>query len=62
MQASNRAFRAMLFELKIYADDWPEVVNMERSVLNNSLLTKLNKRTSMQVFIGYAETTLALMM
>jgi hypothetical protein len=39
------------------------VVNMIQSVLNNSLSTKLNKRTPMQVFTGYAETTpLALML
>jgi hypothetical protein len=58
-----RAFRAVLSELKMYADEWPEVVNMVQSVLNNSLSTRLNKRTPMQVFTGHAETTpLALMM
>jgi hypothetical protein len=31
-----RAFRAVLSELKMYADEWPEVVNMVQSVLNNS--------------------------
>jgi Integrase zinc binding domain len=30
-----RAFRAVLSELKMYADEWPEVVNMVQSVLNN---------------------------
>jgi hypothetical protein len=34
-----------------------------QSVLNNSLSTRLNKRTPMQVFTGHAETTtLALML
>jgi hypothetical protein len=33
------------------------VVNMVQSVLNNSLSTRLNKRTPMQVFTGHAETT-----
>jgi hypothetical protein len=47
----------------MYADEWPEVVNMVQSVLNNSLSTRLNKRTPMQVFTGHAETTpLALML
>jgi hypothetical protein len=58
-----RALRAVLSELKMYADEWPEVVNMVQSVLNNSLSTRLKKRTPMQVFTGHAETTpLALMM
>jgi Integrase core domain/Integrase zinc binding domain len=58
-----RAFRAGLSELKEYADEWPEVVNMVQSVLNNSLSTRLNKRTPMQVFTGNTETTpLALML
>jgi hypothetical protein len=47
----------------MYADEWPEVVNIVQSVLNNSLSTRLNKRTPMQVFTGHAETTpLALML
>jgi transposase InsO family protein len=45
-----RAFRAVLSDLKMYADEWPEVVNMAQSGLNNSSSTKLNKRTPMQVF------------
>jgi hypothetical protein len=58
-----RAFRAVILELKMYADEWPEVVNMVQSVLNNSLSTRLNKRMLMQVFTGHAETTpLALML
>jgi hypothetical protein len=58
-----RAFRAVLSELKMYADEWPEVVNMVQSVLNNSLSTRLNKRTPMQVCTGHSETTpLALML
>jgi hypothetical protein len=47
----------MLSELKMYADEWPEVVNMVQSVLNNSVSTRLKKRTPMQVFTGHAETT-----
>jgi hypothetical protein len=47
----------VLSELKMYADEWPEVVNMVQSVLNNSLSTRLNKRTPMQIFTGHAETT-----
>jgi hypothetical protein len=47
----------------MYADEWPEVVNVVQSVLNNSLSTRLNKRTPMQVFTKHAETTpLALML
>jgi hypothetical protein len=47
----------------MYAAEWPEVVNMVQSVLNNSLSTRLNKRTPTQVFTGHAETTpLALML
>jgi IS30 family transposase len=58
-----RAFRAVLSELKIYADEWPEAVNVVQSVLNNSLSTRLRKRTPMQVFTEHAETTpLALML
>jgi hypothetical protein len=58
-----RAFRAVLSELKMYADEWPEVVNLGQSVLNNSLSTRLNKWTPMQVFTGHAKTTpLALML
>jgi Integrase core domain/Integrase zinc binding domain len=32
-----RAFRAVLSELNMYADEWPEVANMVQSVLNNSV-------------------------
>jgi hypothetical protein len=53
----------VLSELKMYADEWPEVVNMVQSVLNNSLSTRLNKRSPKLVFTGHAETTpLALML
>jgi transposase InsO family protein len=45
-----RDFRTVLSELKMYSDEYPEVVNMVQSVLNNSLSTRLNKRTPMQVF------------
>jgi hypothetical protein len=45
------------------ADEWLEVVNMVQCVLNNSLSTRLNKRTPMLVFAGHAETSpLALML
>jgi Integrase core domain/Integrase zinc binding domain len=58
----RRAFRAVLLELKMCADEWPELVNMVQGVLNNFLSARLNKRTPMQVFTGHAETTpLALM-
>jgi hypothetical protein len=58
-----RAFRAVLSELKMYAYEWPEVVNMVQSVLNNSCSTRMNKRSPIQVFTGHAETTpLALML
>jgi hypothetical protein len=58
-----RVFRAILLVLRMHADEWPEVVNMVQSVLNNSSSTKLNKRTPMQVFSGHAETKpLALML
>jgi hypothetical protein len=50
------ACHAMLSELNMYADEWPEVVNMVQSVLNNSSFTRLNKRTPMQVFTGHTET------
>jgi hypothetical protein len=63
MQASHTCFPAVLSELKMYADEWPEVVSMVQRVLNNSLSTRLNKRTPMQVFTEHAETTpLALML
>jgi hypothetical protein len=53
----------VLSELKMYADKWPEVVNIAQSVLNNSLSTRLNERMPMQVFTEHAETTpLALML
>jgi hypothetical protein len=53
----------VLSELKIYADEWPEVVNMAQSILNSSLSTRLNKRTPMQFFTKNAATTsLALML
>jgi NhaP-type Na+/H+ and K+/H+ antiporter len=47
----------VLSELEMHADELPEVVNIVQSVLNNSLSTRLNKRTPMQVFTGQAETT-----
>jgi hypothetical protein len=39
----------------MYADEWPEVGNLVQSVLNNSLSTRLNKGTPMQVITGHAE-------
>jgi hypothetical protein len=47
----------VLSELKTYVSEWPEVVNLVQSVLNNSLSTRLNKKTPLQVFTGNAETT-----
>jgi hypothetical protein len=59
----TRPFRAVLSDLKMYADKWPEVVKMAQSVLNNSPSTRLNKTTSMTVFTRHAETNpLALML
>jgi hypothetical protein len=43
-------------ELKMYADEWRDVVNMVQSVLNNSLSTRLNRRTPMQVFTVHVKT------
>jgi Integrase core domain len=58
-----RYFRAVLSELKMYADEWLEVASMVKSFLNKFLSTRLNKRTPMQFFTGHAETTpLALML
>jgi hypothetical protein len=63
MQASHTCFPCNGIELKMFADEWPEVVNMVQSVLNNSLSTRLNKRTPIQFFTGHVETTpLALML
>jgi hypothetical protein len=47
----------VLLELKMYADEWPEVINLIQSVLSNVKSTRLNKRTPMQVFTEHAETT-----
>jgi Integrase core domain len=52
-----RAFHAVISELRMYASKWPEVVNMVQSVLNNSLSTRLNRKTPMQVFTGHAKNT-----
>jgi hypothetical protein len=38
----------VLSELKMFADECPEVANLVQSVLNNSLLARLNKRMPMQ--------------
>jgi hypothetical protein len=58
-----RAFRAVLSGLNLYTDECPEVFNMVQSALNNSLSTRLSKKTPMQVFTELAETiTLALML
>jgi hypothetical protein len=57
------AFRALLSELEMFADEWPEVMHMVQSVLYNSFTTRLKKRMPMQAFTGHAETILlALMM
>jgi hypothetical protein len=52
----NFFFRAVLSELKKHKEQWPEVVHLEQSVLNNYLSTRLNNRTPKQVFTGHAET------
>jgi transposase InsO family protein len=52
-----RDCRVVLSEMKMYTEEWPEVVNMVQSVLNNSISTRLNKRTPMKVFTGHVETT-----
>jgi hypothetical protein len=47
----------------MYAYKWSQVANMVQSVMNNSLSTRLNKRTPMKFFTGHTETTpLALML
>jgi hypothetical protein len=33
----------------MYAGEWPDVVNLVQSVLNNFFSTRLKKRTSMQI-------------
>jgi transposase InsO family protein len=55
-------FRAVLSELKMNADEWPEVVNLVQSVLINTLSARLNKRTPVKVFAGNTETTPLMMM
>jgi hypothetical protein len=63
MQSSPTCFAFRVSELNLYADEWPEVVNVVQSVLNNSLSTRLNKRMSIKGFSGHTETTpLALML
>jgi hypothetical protein len=58
-----RAFGSVLSELKMYADEWPEVISMVQSLVNNFLSTRLKKRTLMKYFTGHADTTpLALML
>jgi hypothetical protein len=52
-----RAFRAVLSELEMYAEEWPKVVDLVEIVLNNSLSTRLNTRTFMQIFTERAEMT-----
>jgi hypothetical protein len=52
-----RACLAVLSKLKMYKIDWPEVANMVQSDLNNAFLTRLNRRTPMQVFTRHAEIT-----
>jgi transposase InsO family protein len=58
-----RALLAVLSKLKMYADEWLEVVNLVQIVLSNSLSPRLSKRTPIKVFTGHAEPTpLALML
>jgi hypothetical protein len=45
----------VLPELKMYPDEWPELVNLIQSVLKNSLSTRLKKWTPMQMFTEHAE-------
>jgi hypothetical protein len=53
----------VLSKLEIYTDERSEVVNLVQGVLNNSQLTRLNKKTPIQVFTEHAATiTLALML
>jgi hypothetical protein len=46
----------------MWADEWPEAVNLVQNVLNNSPPKRLNKRTPMNVFSGHAEKTLLMLM
>jgi hypothetical protein len=49
--------------LEMYADEWPEVINLVQSVLNNSPSTRMNKRTPVQDYSGHAEmNSMALML
>jgi hypothetical protein len=49
--------------LEMYADEWPEVINLVQSVLNNSPSTRMNKRTPVQDYSGRAEmNSMALML
>jgi hypothetical protein len=50
------ALRTVQSELKMYVDEWPEVINLMQSVLNIYSSSLLNKRTPIQVFTGHAET------
>jgi hypothetical protein len=53
----------VISELRMYADEWPEVVNLVQSDLNKSLPTRLDKKSPMQVFTERAKMTpLALML
>jgi hypothetical protein len=52
----------VLSELKKYVVEWPEVVNMVQSFLNNSLSTWLNNKTPIQTFTGHAAMILLALM
>jgi hypothetical protein len=63
MQAKHTCLSCGAIRAEDVRREWPEVVKMVQSVQNNSLLTRLNKATPMQLFTGHAETNpLALML
>jgi hypothetical protein len=47
-----RSGRALLVDFGLQPDQWPEVLPLIQSVLNNSSSTRLARRSSMQVFTG----------
>jgi hypothetical protein len=47
-----RSGRALLADFGLQPDQWPEVLSLIQSVLNNSASTRLARRTPMQVFAG----------
>jgi hypothetical protein len=51
------SFRTVLWEINMYADEWPKVAIIVQRFPNNCLSTRLNKRTPMQVLTKHAETS-----